>query len=165
MKLSDKQKKIIEKFALVEKESGMHSTAGRILGLFFVTDNRGLSFAQIQETLSMSKPSLSRAINLLLDLNKITYYKKFGDRKRYFNMNLENIQLKIGKMMKSFFKAKEVLAEVLELDSVNSSELCKFVNWHIDFIDFIGEEFGNAITKWIKMNKEKNEKDIFFNNF
>lgn len=61
--------------------------ATRIYALLILTGNEGLTFEALIEATEASKSSVSTSINLLLQTQKIEYFTKPGDRKRYFRKN------------------------------------------------------------------------------
>lgn len=80
--------------------------AARIYALLILSSYEGLTFETIREVIQASKSSTSVNINILSQLEYITFYTKPGDRKRYFKLakysaliSLEILQQKIEKEM------------------------------------------------------------------
>jgi|SRR5690606_6859587 len=58
--------------------------AARILGTLIVDCRQGVTFEGLVDQMKASKSSISTNLNLLLKLEKITYYTLPGDRRKYF---------------------------------------------------------------------------------
>jgi len=68
-----------------EKLYNIPPLAARILGVLIIDGCKsGLTFESLVETMSASKSSISTNLNLLLKMEKITYFTICGDRKKYF---------------------------------------------------------------------------------
>jgi len=68
-----------------EKLYNIPPLAARILGTLIMDGCKsGLTFETLVESLSASKSSISTNLNLLLKMDKITYFTVCGDRKKYF---------------------------------------------------------------------------------
>jgi DNA-binding transcriptional regulator GbsR (MarR family) len=84
--IQKEREELIEMFG-VYFESLFHvpPLASRILGMLIVDGCKsGLTFETLVERLAASKSSISTNLNLLLKMEKITYYTVVGDRKKYF---------------------------------------------------------------------------------
>ena len=80
------REEIIEMFGIhFESVFDISPLAGRILGMLIVDGCRtGLTFENLVEKLGASKSSISTNLNLLLKMEKITYFTIAGDRKKYY---------------------------------------------------------------------------------
>lgn len=84
--------------------------AARIFSTLVIScRERGLTFDEIVAKTAASKSSVSTNLNLLLKMDKITFYTITGDRKKYFKPNslanrIKN-HLKILESEKNIFKA------------------------------------------------------------
>lgn len=68
-----------------EKLYNIPPLASRILGTLIIDGCKtGLTFESLVEKMSASKSSISTNLNLLLKMDKISYFTKTGDRKKYF---------------------------------------------------------------------------------
>lgn len=100
---SPEKRKLIEEIGVhFEKNHQLSPLAARIYVIMILSPNDGHSFDEIIEITEASKSSVSTQLNLLIQLNKVEYFTKPGDRKRYFRAsktylkntlkeNLENI--------------------------------------------------------------------------
>ncbi len=86
------------------EELGMHfevlyhlpPLASRIYAILILNGYDGMTFDQIMEQTEASKSSVSTGINLLMQTNKIEYFTKAGDRKRYFRNRKNHLKLRLG---------------------------------------------------------------------
>ena len=83
-KLTREQEELIERFGVIQEQSGFAPASARVNALLTVSDKTSLTFDEIRETLQLSKSATSNAINNLLVLGRIGYKTQLGDRKRYF---------------------------------------------------------------------------------
>ena len=85
-KIQKEREELIEMFGLhFELLYNLPPLGSRILGLLIIDGCKsGLTFEAIVEKMKASKSSVSTNLNLLLKMDKITYYTVAGDRKKYF---------------------------------------------------------------------------------
>lgn len=100
---SPEKRKLIEEIGVhFEKTQNLAPLAARIYIIMILSPNDGHTFDEIIEITEASKSSVSTQLNLLLHTNKVEYFTKPGDRKRYFRAsktylknnlqeNLENV--------------------------------------------------------------------------
>lgn len=68
-----------------EKLYNIPPLAARIVGILIIDGCKsGLTFETLVETIGASKSSISTNLNLLLKMEKVTYFTICGDRKKYF---------------------------------------------------------------------------------
>ncbi|RMA58747.1 GbsR/MarR family transcriptional regulator [Ulvibacter antarcticus] len=81
------QAQLIEEIGLgIEERLRLSPLASRIYALLILSSYDGLTFEEIKEEIQATKSSTSVNINVLIQLNYISYYTKPGDRKRYFRL-------------------------------------------------------------------------------
>ncbi|TVZ27150.1 hypothetical protein JM83_2175 [Gillisia sp. Hel_I_86] len=141
-----------EKMALVER-LGVHletrdqlaPVAARILSYIILTGKKGATFEDMVSILCASKSTISTHLNHLQDLNKIIYFTKTGDRKKYFIINKYIIIQHIEKMMTSWNEEKELHLEIKNYKkSINDLETTSKedefdLEFHNDYIKYIKE--------------------------
>ncbi|TDD94934.1 GbsR/MarR family transcriptional regulator [Flavobacterium cellulosilyticum] len=86
MDIQKEKNELIEMFGIhFEKLYNIPPLAARILGTLIIDGCKaGLTFETLVETMNASKSSISTNLNLLLKMDKITYFTLCGDRKKYF---------------------------------------------------------------------------------
>ena len=145
--LSKRQIELIERIG-IHFEQGMQPAAARILALLIVADSESFSFDGIREALNLSKSATSNGINFLLSLNKIEYFTKSGDRKRYFRWSpqntVEHFKQGIEKVLRLSSLFEETLKLKKEKDSSNSKKLEELTN----LLNFLHEEMPGIYLKW-----------------
>ena len=153
IKLTDRQKELVEKAGVIFEKDGLSPAAARTMSLLMVSDDTELTFEAIYETLNMSKSAASNAINLLLMARRIEYITKPGDRKRYFRtrMVLDNIFEEVFKDMDSEVAVyKEILAQRPESTKNFNEGLEDFIG----FMELVKENMPMIFKKW-KEGKKK----------
>jgi DNA-binding transcriptional regulator GbsR (MarR family) len=82
---SENKRKLIEEVGLhFEQIKQMSPLAARIYAIMILCPKNGHTFDEILAMTCASKSSVSTQLNLLLQLKKVEYFTKPGDRKRYF---------------------------------------------------------------------------------
>lgn len=86
MEIEKERAEIIELFGVhFAKLYNIPPLASRILGTLIVDGCKsGLTFEELIEKMGASKSSISTNLNLLLKMDKATYFTVHGDRKKYF---------------------------------------------------------------------------------
>ncbi|AUC86712.1 transcriptional regulator [Polaribacter sp. ALD11] len=139
-----------EKMALVEK-LGVHlenrehlaPVAARILSYIILTGKKGTTFEDMVTILCASKSTISTHLNHLQDLNKIVYFTKTGDRKKYFIINQGMVVQHINTMVNKWGEEREIHLELKKYkETINNNKIEneneKFdLSFHDDYIKFI----------------------------
>lgn len=139
-----------EKMALVEK-LGVHlekreqlaPVAARILSYIILTGKAGTTFEDMVTILCASKSTISTHLNHLQDLNKIVYFTKTGDRKKYFIINRDMVVQHIDNMINEWQEVRELHLEIKSYkETINTHKIEnedeKFdLEFHNDYIKFI----------------------------
>ncbi|MDO6595708.1 transcriptional regulator [Oceanihabitans sp. 2_MG-2023] len=141
-----------EKMNLVEK-LGVHlegreqlaPVASRILSYIILTGKRGATFEDMVTALCASKSTISTHLNHLQDLNKIEYFTKTGDRKKYFIINKNTIIQHVDRMISHWDEERAIHLEIKaykeiqnEIKIDNNDE--KFdLTFHNDYVKFVDE--------------------------
>ena len=160
-----------EKMDLVEK-LGVHledreqlaPVAARILAYVILTGKKGTTFEDMVSILCASKSTISTHLNHLQGLNKIVYFTKTGDRKKYFILNKDMIAHHIDSMINKWREEREMHLEVKKYKEIinnnkieNESE--KFdLNFHDDYIKFI--DGATATIEELRTKLANNKFDI-----
>jgi len=152
VKLTQKQKELIERFGVFMERAGSAPVQARIIALLMVADNTEFTFDEIYNTLKVSKSAVSNAINSLMLLKKVEYHTKPGDRKRYFSSRLvqtEDFANKFGELLEINAILQEVLAQRPKHTKAFNARMQKA----IDFIEFLKTELPDLYKKWEKHQK------------
>ena len=163
-----------EKMALVEK-LGVHlenreqlaPVAARILSYIILTGKSGTTFEDMVTILCASKSTISTHLNHLQDLNKIVYFTKTGDRKKYFVINKDMVLQHIDEMINDWNEIRELHLEIKKYkETINNhkieNEEERFdLNFHNNYIKFI--DGASASVKELRL-KLSNKQSIQYLN-
>lgn len=132
----NKQKELIEELGNHLARHGGQQLSGRILGLLSFSDAEEFTFDEIVSQLQVSKSSVSVAINTLLMTNKIEYFTRSGDRKRYFRIKSKPMTEAIEEMMKDINLLYELQKKAFSLKPDKESRSAKNIEKMIQGISF-----------------------------
>ncbi len=132
----NKQKELIEELGNHLARHGGQQLCGRILGLLSFSDAEEFTFDEIVSQLQVSKSSVSVAINTLLMTNKIEYFTRSGDRKRYFRIKSKPMTEAIEEMMKDINLLYELQKKAFSLKPDKESRSAKNIEKMIQGISF-----------------------------
>lgn len=153
LQLTDKQKNLIEKVGVYHEKAGMTPASARILSLLLISPETDLTFDQIRDTLNLSKSATSNALNMLLNLEKVDYSTKSGDRKRYFRNKIGSWRTEVKDTYKKIAVAADILEEVLRERPGHTTEFNNNLRDVIDFMRFINDELPALYKRWEEQQK------------
>ncbi|NJN27874.1 MAG: MarR family transcriptional regulator [Cyclobacteriaceae bacterium] len=135
-------------------EHSMPPAAARILALLIVSDQDSFCFDDIRANLNLSKSATSNGINALLGVNKIEYYTKTGDRKRYFkwkpNSTIGHFKTEIEKILGLNILLEDALHLKKDKDSHNAQMLAELS----DLMHYLYQETSSIYELW-RTNKQQ----------
>lgn len=137
---------ILERFALTYKKDGLPPLVGKVMGLLYISDQKYFTFDEIQKIIGSSKGATSKAINLLLELNRINYIysDKSKKKKRLFYLDIKGVFFFLELVIKNYSDQNELLKESLELRTNENEEMNEFI---INSINFNSEMLNFFRTK------------------
>jgi DNA-binding transcriptional regulator GbsR (MarR family) len=153
IKLSQKQKELIEKSGVSMEKSGLAPAQARILSLLMICDRTELTFDEIYQTLQISKSAASNAINSLLMMERLQYHTKPGDRKRYFTNPIGSQEGHFEKSMVKMLEINKLLKEILENRTKTTKEFNAKLQRFINFMEFLQKELPEVYKKWRKQQQ------------
>ncbi|MGJ8591676.1 MAG: GbsR/MarR family transcriptional regulator [Aquaticitalea sp.] len=142
---------LVEKLGVhLEKREQLAPVAARILSYIILTGKQGTTFEDMVNILCASKSTISTHLNHLQDLNKIVYFTKTGDRKKYFVINKDMVIQHIDAMMDEWKEVKALHLEIRdykkEVNSTKNEDASKFeLDFHDVYIRFL-EEASRSIS-------------------
>ncbi|MDT0687905.1 GbsR/MarR family transcriptional regulator [Autumnicola psychrophila] len=126
MSCSPEKIKLIEEIGVhFEKTHQLAPLAARIYVIMILSPKEGHTFDEIMTITEASKSSVSTQLNLLLQLNKIEYFTKPGDRKRYFRGNRMYLKNTLETYLSSISEEIKVVEKITEFNSTYNSEKYK----------------------------------------
>lgn len=147
------KKKLIEQLGVLLEGDNLAPIAARILATLILTGKKGITFDELVRDLCAGKSSISTHLDHLQSTNRVKYYTKPGDRKRYFIMDPNLILHVIDEMTKKWKTEKEVHQEILEYKNqcnelMQEKEEYQFdLEFQKDFLTFL-EESTTAVEKF-----------------
>lgn len=153
---------LVEKLGvLIESKDKLAPVEARILSYIILTGKAGTTFEDLVTKLCASKSTISTHLNHLLDLKKIAYFTKPGDRKKYFVMNQDAIIQSIDDMIDTWSAQKELHLEIKaykeHANSTISDSTTKFdLAFHDNYIQFLDEATKSILALRTKITNTIN---------
>lgn len=142
----DKQKKeLIEVLGVHLEGDNLAPLAARIFATLILTGKKGITFDELVRDLCAGKSSISTHLDHLQSSNRVKYYTKSGDRKRYFIINPGLMLNIIDEMIIKWETEKRIHEKILEYkekrNEVNrKKEEYQFdLDFQKDFLTFLDE--------------------------
>lgn len=154
VKLTAKQQQILEKATVIHERLGYTPAASQILSLLLISDKVELTFDQIRNTLNLSKSATSNALNVLIQIKRIEYITKMGDRKRYFRSLIVSWKTKLKEVNESIFELNNLFKEILSIRSDSTLDFNHSLKEIIDFMDYMEVEMPKLIDNWEANHKK-----------
>ncbi|WP_218597862.1 GbsR/MarR family transcriptional regulator [Polaribacter sp. NJDZ03] len=156
---------LVEKLGVhLEDREHLAPVAARILSYIILTGKKGTTFEDMVTILCASKSTISTHLNHLQDLNKIVYFTKTGDRKKYFIINKGMVLQHIDNMINKWGEEREIHLELKNYkETINTkkieNESEKFdLSFHDDYIKFI--DGATASVEELRLKLANNKFDI-----
>ena len=150
--LDDEKRKLIEHLGVQLERENYAPVAARIFATLILTGGEGITFDELVTDLCASKSSISTHLDHLQTSNKVKYFTKPGDRKRYFIINPNLMFNVIDEMMVKWETEKEIHQNVLQYKkkrnelNKNNEEYEFDLEFQENFLTFL-EEATAAIQK------------------
>lgn len=140
-----KQKRIIDSFGEQLTKDNYPPIAGRILGLFYTSDQKYFTFEEIKEALSISKSATSKALTFLDNIEEVSYvYDKNNKRLRLFYLNVIGMVKRIHLVLEGYKEQERLFKEVLKIRSEENQQLNNYIEKNIlfsqDVLGFVQEK-------------------------
>ncbi len=157
---------LIEKLGVYfEREEHLAPVAARIFAHIILTGKVGVTFDSLVDDLQASKSTVSTNLSHLQNLEKISYFTKTGNRKKYFIVNPDTFIKGINNMIHRWEEKKAMNKEVLDYKermnkraNVKQEELFN-LDIHNKQIAFLNKVIASTKDLKVQMNeyKRKNE--------
>lgn len=141
-----KKMNLVEKLGVhLEAREQLAPVAARILSYIILTGKRGATFEDMVSVLCASKSTISTHLNHLQDLNKIEYFTKTGDRKKYFIIDKNTIIQHVDRMISHWDEERAIHIEIKAYKEKQNeikieNEEDKFdLTFHNDYVQFVDE--------------------------
>ncbi len=139
------KQELIDAFALVHKEDNYPPIAGKIIGLFYVSDQKYFTFEDIMDGVNASKSATSKALKFLIDLNEVTFmYSEKNKRKRLFYPDHTYIKKRFEKIIEAHKMETVLLKKVISMRNADNKEMNNVIRsiiaFNEDVLHFISEK-------------------------
>ena len=159
------KKKLIEQLG-VQLECENHApVAARILSTLILTGKEGITFEELVQDLCASKSTISTHLDQLQNTDKVKYFTKPGDRKRYFIINPDLMLRKLDEMVKKWEAEMQIHESILnykrKYNKFNEEGFQFDLEFQKDLMDFLNEattalqKFKQKIVNKNHTNKNK----------
>lgn len=140
----EEQMQLVEKIGVrLEESLKLSPLASRIYALLILSNYEGLTFEEIRNFIQASKSSMSININVLLQLDYISFYTKTGNRKRYFKLAKYSSLVSLQSYLQDINKEMDIINEINNYNEKFHAE--KYTN---------DVSFGNIIQNYL-LKKQK----------
>ncbi|WP_416445948.1 GbsR/MarR family transcriptional regulator [Leeuwenhoekiella sp. A16] len=151
--LKKQKERLIERLGVhIECKDQFAPLAARIMSTLVLTGKKGCCFDALVADLNASKSTVSTHLNNLQQSNRISYYTKCGDRKKYFIMHPDSMILKMDEMVATWEKEKDLHLQIMEYKKEINKHLpqdddSKFeLEFHTDYLLFL-EQASSSIKR------------------
>ncbi len=132
--MSTEKQALINQSAELYKMIGYPPTAGQIMGLLYVSDQKYFTFQELIDTLKISKSAISKSVNFLLEIHEISFkIKKDNKRKRYFYISKKGTVKSLQQWINSVAVRQSLLEQILTLRNEENKELNELIKSQISF--------------------------------
>ncbi|WP_347373546.1 transcriptional regulator [Aequorivita sp. Q41] len=160
-----KREKIIEKLGVhIECKEQLAPLAARILSTLILTGKKGITFESLVCELGASKSTIFTHLTTLQAGNRITYFTKPGDRKKYFILIPNMMIQSMSEMLRKWNNEKEIHLEIMDYKKEVNDTLGEDSNemfdleFHRDYLSFL-EQASSSVEKIQKKLIEKFKND------
>ena len=153
MELEIQRKNLIEELGVHLEGNNLAPLAARILSTLILSGKRGVTFDELVCQLKAGKSSISTHLDHLQNTNRVKYFTKPGDRKRYFIIDPNFILNVIDEMINKWENEKKLHLEIKEYKekcNLEAEETGSFqfdLEFQEDYLTFL-EETSSAVKKF-----------------
>jgi len=145
-RLEEEKKELIEQLGVQLETENLAPVAARIFATLILNGKQGATFEQLVNDLHASKSTVSAHLEHLQSTNKVTYFTKPGDRKRYFIITPDLMFNVIEEMVRKWESQKRIHEKVLEYKQKHNEyardeqdEIQFDLEFHKDYLTFLHE--------------------------
>lgn len=152
-KVQEKEE-MVERMGVFFEQRGLTPMHGRVFAYLLLSEPPYKDFYEIQNFLKASKSAISNALKFLMDKNLVRYMTFSGDRKRYFQVDMDGWLETVKYEIRETTTAKDIIQDVLNtrVDSKHldfNEKLETMISFYKEMIDV----FDVFINKWEKENE------------
>lgn len=132
--------------------------AAKVYSTLVLTGEKGLSFDQLVKFLDASKSTICTHLNMLQTREMVSYYTAPGERKKYFTVAPNRLNVLIQELTEDWKKQTEIqeaiIAYKIKVNSQNPAEPFD-LKFHKSYLNFL-QEVSNSIIK-LRISLQKNQ--------
>ncbi len=150
--ISEEQKRAIELFSEALLAENYPPLAGRILGLFYVSDKKYFTFNELVDIMGVTKGSVSKSLSFLQNqLGIINFtYKEGIKRRRYFYVDVASNIAYLRRFIASYKMQNEIYKVALRIRNDQNKEMNQFLENHVTFNDAVLKSIEEHFDKSFK---------------
>lgn len=159
------RKKLIEKIGVqIESKDQMAPVAARILATLILSGKQGVTFESLVCELNASKSTISKHLTTLQAADRITYYTKSGDRKKYFILIPDAMIKAMSNMLETWKCERKLHEEIMEYKREINKTIPKDsegyfdLEFHTEYLEYL-QQASVSIEKLQKKLTEKHKND------
>lgn len=127
---------ILELYALSYKEDHYPPTAGKLMGLLYISEQKYFSFDEFISNLQVTKSAVSKALKFLLNTGEINFiYDANNKRRRLFYLDYKGVIDKFHRIVNAYTIHVQLLEGTLKLRDDDTSELNTFIKKEIALLN------------------------------
>lgn len=142
----DKKEKLIEKLGVhIEHKERIAPLAARIIASLILRGKKGTTFDHFVCELKASKSAISTNLSTLQAMDRINYYTKSGDRKKYYILNPDSWINSTNEMIANWNAERDLHLEISEYKKEINSTLPsdseeKFdIDFHAGYLNYLDQ--------------------------
>lgn len=152
------EREVIENLGVEMEKMDIPPVHARIFILLLMVNPPYMSFEEIQEYLQVSKSSVSKYLNIMLEQGTLDYRTFSGDRKRYFYLNHEKLLNKIYSGATKFPIIACLMGKCLkERDGVVPDEKNEHLRELTEYFGFLAEGMSKLVKEYHAQKNPKQE--------
>ena len=153
MELESQKRDLIEELGVHLERDNLAPLAARIMATLILSGKKGVTFDELVCNLQAGKSTVSTHLDHLQNTNRVKYFTKTGDRKRYFIIDPNLILNVMDELLNKWETEKKLhlkIREYKEQCNKKADESSGFqfdLEFQDDFLTFL-EETSNAVNKF-----------------
>ena len=152
------ERQVIENLGVEMEKMDVPPVHARIFILLLMVNPPYMSFEEIQEYLQVSKSSVSKYLNIMLEQGTLDYRTFSGDRKRYFYLNHEKLLNKIYSGATKFSIISCLMGKCLkEREGAVPEEKNEHLKELTEYFSFLAEGMSKLVNEYHAQKKQRQE--------
>lgn len=141
-----KKKKLLEEFARAHNFDGLPPLANKIIGVFYVSNEKYLSFETLIEYLDSSKGAVSKMLKLLIAVRRVNFIQDSNSsRKRLFYLDSKGAEEYVNLVVAGLKEQREIM---IQLKEYRTSESDNDIDDLIERTLSFNKEIINSLLKF-----------------